>query len=162
VGGVNNLADLWLPLIDNSVVESMGVNAYGSYTLTPGSKLDFNASDSSWSSELHMAHGGSTHNVYIDWYHYAGKTALIVLVLFLGALLVPLLLFVWSRRKSLYWPLVVAVSLQVVVIVAAMYAQPYWWLRYYWVVFGLAAGLMIHPELASLPQTNPAPNRVRR
>jgi hypothetical protein len=181
LGGVNNLADLWLPLINDSAVASMGLNAYGSYTQSPGilatQKIDFNASDShkapttpkvdfnaadlSWSSELHMAHGGSTHNVYVDWYHYAGKTALIVFVLFLGTLLVPLLLVTWRRRKSQYWPLLVAVSLQVAVIVAAMYAQPYWWLRYYWVVFGLAAGLMIHPEFASSRQTNSEPNRMR-
>jgi hypothetical protein len=182
VGGVNNLANLWMPQIGNSAVASMGVNAYGSYTLTPGMlptsklgfnasdsqkapttpKVDFNAADLSWSSELHMAHGGSTHNVYVDWYHYAGKAAFIVLVLFLGTLLVPLLLVTWSRRKSPYWPLLVAASLQVAVIVAAMYAQPYWWLRYYWVVFGLAAGLMIHPEFASSRQTNSETNRMRQ
>jgi hypothetical protein len=55
-----------------------------------------------------------------------------------------LAVYVWKHRFSGYFPFYLATALQVVVIFGLMYAQPYIWIKYYWVVFGVASGLMIN------------------
>ena len=110
---------------------------------TPGAEALSLVADTTWSPERHLRERGSTHNVYLDWYFYEGKAALLLFLLFAGLLVAISFAAAWRVRDSRWAPFAWAVHLQVIVILGFMYAQPYIWLKYYWVVFGLASALAI-------------------
>lgn len=88
--------------------------------------------------------GGSTHNVYLDWYYYVGPGPLAVFVLFVASLLTAFAVFTWKHPCSAYFNFYLAVLLQLVVIFGLMYAQPNIWIKYFWFVMGIASGLMVN------------------
>jgi hypothetical protein len=104
-----------------------------------------------WSPEMHLKLGGSTHNVYLDWYYYVGFWPLVCFLLFVILLTGALLALLWKCRRSAVFPFLLAVSLQVVVILGLMFIHPNLWARYSWFIFGVASGLLIHREFVRPP-----------
>jgi hypothetical protein len=112
-----------------------------------GAKVDDNtvifAPDESWSAKSHMAHKGSTHNVYVDWYYYVGKLPSAIFVLFILILIITFAIFLYKQHESPYFAYYLAVWLQLVVLTGAMYAHPGIWIKYIWFTFGVAGALML-------------------
>lgn len=146
--GAYKVADLWkvdasgiLENID-SIVTFATTNARVSRQASPAA-LSLDAAEPTWLPERHLRDRGSTHNVYLDWYFYEGAPALLLFLLFAGLLCAAAFFAGWRERNTQWAPFTWAVGLQVLVILAFMYAQPYIWLKFYWVVFGLASALAI-------------------
>jgi hypothetical protein len=100
-----------------------------------------------WNPETQLAHRGSFLNVYLDWYVYVGPWALALFLLFIFSLIGTFGWFLWTNRTSEHSRFYLATSLQLVAIALVMYAQPYLFIKYFWVVFGIAAGMMIHSRV---------------
>ncbi len=155
--GANRIADLWKhPVTEEVVGLTRAQNIFGG---TVAKKRDLADSerirhatsviaDISWSPDHHLQNRGSTHNAYLDWYYYVGPGALLLFVLLIGGKIWALGSVVWNHRQSPYFPLLLCVLLQLTLIAGTFYAQPYLWVKYVWVVIGLAGAVIAHPDLA--------------
>jgi len=103
-------------------------------------------SDPTWSARRHLQDGGSTHNVYLDWFYYEGPPALAMFLVFALSLGAVSFLAASRTRGTPYNAFAWAVHVQVIAILLMMYAQPYIWVKYYWVVFGVASALAINGD----------------
>jgi len=102
--------------------------------------------DDLWSPGAHLVKRGSTHNVYLDWYVYVGKIPFAFFALFILLLTQAFSVFLWKRRDSVHACFYLSIWLQIIVIVAAMYAHPGIWVKYIWFMFGIATAVMILDE----------------
>jgi hypothetical protein len=169
VSGVHRVADVWkvaktydaeLLTFDNIYSGRIAsADASASSTMSTKKRLpraggsdaiSIRTDQVSWSPALHLKQGGSTHNVYLDWYYYESTAALLVFLTFAMAMTGVTFMAAWRMRRSVWGPFALGVGLQVVAILLLMYAQPYVWVKFYWVVFGVASALAIHPETKRL------------
>ncbi|MCI0529386.1 MAG: hypothetical protein L0Y56_18255 [Nitrospira sp.] len=137
---------LWEPALTKVEIEQANRYQFGAWI--QGAKIHDEDSilvepDESWSSEEHLSRKGSTHNVYLDWYHYVGKIPFALFVMFIALLLQAFSVFSWRQRKSKWARFYLATWFQAVIIVLAMYAHPGVWVKYIWFLFGVAGGIMV-------------------
>ena len=145
-GQAQKIANLWKKPISPEMMGKTPEESFGARITSDKPVKDQISvlADSAWSTVDHLNDGGSTHNVYLDWYYYVGPGPLAVFVLFVASLLTAFAVFTWKHRCSPYFNFYLAVLLQLVVIFAMMYAQPNIWVKYFWFVMGIASGLMVN------------------
>lgn len=159
--GAHRVADIWRAgkPFDASILGFE--NSYGGNigSSSPASQLKLDQSEGrklisvlsdnvTWSPAWQLKNGGSTHNVYLDWYYYEGAAALAIFLAFALSLITATIMLAWRARRTFGGPVVFGICLQVITLLLLMYAQPYVWIKFIWVVFGIASALLIHDELS--------------
>lgn len=138
------LKHLWSAPFDESILYQARHNLYGGVVDARSGDAISTLADPGWSSEKHLAYRGSTHNLYLDWLRYVGPWQASLFVLFVLVMNAVLLTAAWRSRRTPSFPILLSFALQVVLISALMYAQPYLFLKYYWLVFGVATGIAVN------------------
>ena len=135
---------LWEPALTKDEIKQANRYQSGAWIDDEGSNSV--KPDKSWSSEGYLSRKGSTHNVYLDWYYYVGRIPFALFLAFIALLLQAFSVFSWRQRKSEWAPFYLATWFQTVIIVLSMYAHPGVWVKYIWVLFGVAGGIMLSEE----------------
>jgi len=143
---------LWQPDVTKEDIELANKYQYGAVVDPKAVSKDLGrisvapAPEAFWSPKEHLARMGSTHNVYLDWYHYVGKLPFTLFVLLNMLLIGAFTIFVWNRRQSRFFYFYLTTGLQIIVVSGSMYGHPGIWIKYIWFIFGIAGGLMLSEE----------------
>jgi hypothetical protein len=96
-----------------------------------------------WSAKQALALGGSTHNVYLDWYRYGGALPATFFALFIAGMFSASLWFLFKNRHHIYFPFFLATMLQLLVIMTEFYGHHVLFVRYAWVVLGMTMAVLV-------------------
>ena len=111
----------------------------GKITTKTGDFLSLELPDTSVKQE-YLAGSVGTMSAYRDILKYMGSVPLLAFLFCVFSLLGALAILLWLSRSHYLWNVALALSTQTVFLALFLYPQPFIFIKFYWVTFGLALG----------------------